>query len=134
MARCSRTKSRNSFAAGPNSFAWLSRFYFYAFPEGDVVLDFGGGGFRLRVIPRGVFVFHALDFESVIMRRALPGAFAGVLAGLKKFLLHGARRKILISFHYDAAIAVRDNFSRPCCFCHFDSPLSVLLAQIFSSD
>src|ERR1700722_10658514 len=122
MAPCSKTKSRNSFGAGQHSFAWLSCLYFDAFPEGYVVLDFGCGGFGVRVIPGGVFVFHSVDFQIVIVCGAFPGAFAGVGAGLEKFLLHRAGGKILVSFHYDATIAIRDDFSTPSCFWHFVPP------------
>ena len=77
-----------------------SCFYLDAFPESDVVLDFGGSGFGVRIIPGGVFVFHAVDFQMVVVRGALPGAYAGVLAGLEEFPLHSVTRKILVSFHY----------------------------------
>src|SRR5882672_3124735 len=97
----------------------MSCFYLDAFPEGYVVFDLGGGWFGLRVIPGGVFVFQAVDFERVVVRGAFPGAFAGVLAGLEKFLFHRVGREILIPFHYDAAITVRDDFSSPGCFWHF---------------
>ena len=76
----------------------------------------------MRVIPGGVFVFHAVDFERVVVRGAFPGAFAGVLAWLEKFLFHRVGREILIPFHYDAAIAVCDDFSGPRCFWHFNFP------------
>src|ERR1700720_2687831 len=46
-----------------------------AFPKGNAVLDFGGRGLWLRIVPRGVFFFHAIDFGMVVGRGALPGTF-----------------------------------------------------------
>src|SRR5690348_11396367 len=94
----------------------------HTFPESNAILDFGGCGFGLRVIPGGVFVFHAVDFEMIVMRGALPGAFAGVRARLEKFFLDGVGRKILVPFDYDTAVAVRDDSSRPGCFRHWRLP------------
>src|SRR6266852_9138365 len=95
-----------------------SSFYFDALPEGDAVPDFGRGGFGVRIIPGGVFVLHAVDFQMVVMRGALPGAHAGVLARLQELALHGLGGKILIPFHYDAVIALSYDFSCPSCFWH----------------
>jgi len=87
-----------------------------------VVFDLGRGWFGLRIVPGGVFVFHAIDFKRVVVRGAFPGALAGVLAGLEKFLFHCVRREILIPFHYDAEITFCDDFSGPRCFWHFNFP------------
>src|SRR4029077_14727589 len=90
----------------------------HSLPEGDAILDFGGGGFGVRIIPGGVFVFHAIDFEMVVVRGALPGAFASVRARPEEFLLHRFGGEILVPFDDDGAIAVRDDFSCPGCFRH----------------
>src|SRR6266852_926673 len=99
----------------------------HSLPEGDAILDFGGGGFGVRIIPGGVFVFHAIDFEMIVVRGALPGAFASVRARFEEFLFHGVGWKILVPFDDATACTVRDDF--PCygCFRHLGSPVSILL-------
>src|ERR1700693_3105879 len=89
-----------------------------AFPKGNTVLDFGGRGLWLRIVPRGVFVFHAIDFEMVVVRGTLPRTFAGVRARLEEFLFHGVSREILVPFDDDAAVAVRNHSSPPRSFRH----------------
>src|SRR4029077_1479819 len=89
-----------------------------AFPKGPTVLDFGVRGLWLLIVPRGVFVFHAIDFDMVIMRGALPRAFGGVRARLEEVLFHGVSWEILVSFDDDGAVAVRNHFSCPRCFRH----------------
>src|SRR6202035_1361257 len=79
-------------------------------------------GLRLRVVPRRVIVPHSAHFHAVIMRGALPRTLGRVRAWLQKFLLDRVGREILVPFHNDARIALRDYFSPPGCLSHFVSP------------
>src|ERR1700730_9207763 len=108
-----------------------SCFDFDAFPEGDAVFDFGGSGFGLRIIPCGVLVFHAVDFEMVIVRGTLPGAFAGVTAGFQEFFFYIVDWKILVPFDDDRMLAVSDYFSCPGCTRHFGLPLLFFFLTTF---
>src|SRR5208282_727910 len=63
-------------------------FHPHTFPESHVVLDFGGRFFGLRVIPGGVVVLHPADGKVVVVRGALPRAFAGMRAGFQEFLVY----------------------------------------------
>jgi len=55
--------------------------------------DFGGGWFRVRVIPGGVSFSMPSTSRFVVMRRSLPGHSLGVLAGPEEFFFHRVRRK-----------------------------------------
>src|SRR5450432_1869637 len=67
-------------------------------PESNAVLDLGSGGLWFRVEPGGVVVLHSAHLNVIVVRGALPRAFAGVRAGFEKFLLYRFEREILIAF------------------------------------
>jgi hypothetical protein len=90
-----------------------------AFPKRYPVLDFGGGGLRLRIKPGGVVVLHTVDRDVIVVRGSLPRTDRGVTAGLQDFFFYGFRREILVTFNHDRGVALRDHFSAPRCFGHF---------------
>src|ERR1700687_2446945 len=94
----------------------------HALPKSDPIFDLLGACFGLRVIPRGVVIPHAVHFDVVIMRGALPRALRRVAARLQKLFSHGIRREILVPFHNDGRAALRDYFPAPACLGHFHSP------------
>ena len=104
---------------GPLSTA--SRLDPHALPKRYAILNLRGCRFRLRVIPRGVVVLHAIDFHVVIVRDALPRTLRSMVARLQKFLFHGLCGKVLVPFHNHARLAFRDNFATPACLGHLDS-------------
>ena len=100
-----------------------SSFDSHAFPERNAVLDFRGRGFWVGVIPGGVLIPHAVHFDMVIARRALPRTNGSVVARPEKFFFHRFQRKVLIPFHDHAGIAFGNHFSSPRRFRHFVPPL-----------
>src|SRR5665213_1008284 len=84
-----------------------------ALPERDAVLDLRGGGHRLGVIPGGVLVLLAADFEAVIARGALPVALAGGLARLQQIGAHRGGGEIMVALDDDRVGRFRDRLAVP---------------------
>src|SRR5579872_2001355 len=80
-----------------------------ATPEGDAVLDLGRRRLRLGIIPGGVLVLGAVDDDAVIMRRALPWAFAGRGARPQHRRIDRACREVVIAFDDHRVVARRDH-------------------------
>jgi hypothetical protein len=72
-----------------NSFAWsqsmseaeifVSASNFYAFPEGNVVLDLRGCLLRVRIIPRGLLIHLAVNQQIVVTSFLTKPTFRVVL-------------------------------------------------------
>jgi len=95
-----------------------------AFPEGDAALDFGSGRTGFGVVPRSVFVFHAIDFHVIVVGRAFPRADGCVRAGFQDIFGDGVCREILIPFDDDRVVTFGDDFATPDGFCHELAPLA----------
>src|SRR5260370_38627786 len=78
----------------------------YTFPKRNSASDFFRRGLGLGVIPGGIVVAHSIHFDMVIISGSLPGANGSVVARLEKFFLHRPGRKILMSLHDGASIAL----------------------------
>src|ERR1700732_2530226 len=94
----------------------------HTLPKRDVVLDLRRSGLRLRVVPRRIVVPHSAHFHTVVVRRPLPRTLRRMRTRLQKLFLDRIQREILVPFHHDACIALRDDFSTPSRLSHFFSP------------
>src|SRR5271154_4873569 len=107
-------------------------FHAHALPESYMILDLRRGRIRLRIIPGGVFIGHAVHFQVVILGLALPRALARMRARLQILFFDRLQRKILIAFHHLRVLALCHYFSAPHCFCHLD-PASPRLPPAYFS-
>jgi hypothetical protein len=89
-----------------------------ALPERHSIPNLTGRRLRFRVIPRRIFVPLAIDHHVVIAGRPLPRTYRLRRTRLKKFLANRVPRKILVPFHLDALIALRQHDVFPSCFSH----------------
>ena len=96
-------------------------FDFHALPKRDVIFDVIRGLFRVRVIPRRVFVHFSVDDDVVITRRALPAADSVSVARLKVFFVDRVRRKIVVAFDDDGLVTFGDYGAVPNSFHNFFS-------------
>src|SRR5580693_4661255 len=98
----------------------LAAFDANTFPERDSALDFRGSRLGFRVIPGGVFVFHSIDFDMVVVGCAFPWANGCVHARLQDIFGDGVGRKILISLDDHGVAALGNDLANPNGFCHVD--------------
>src|SRR5262252_8655472 len=96
-------------------------FDLHALPKREVIFDVLRGVFRVRVIPRRVFVNFSVDDDVVITRRALPAADRVGVARLKIFLADRVRREIMIAFDDDGLVTFGDYCAVPNSFHNFFS-------------
>src|SRR5437660_10816408 len=82
-----------------------------ALPERDTVLDLGGCGLRIGVIPGGIVIANAVHFDAVVVGCALPRANRTVVARIQGFFFDGFGRTIWVAFQNDGGVAFRDEFS-----------------------
>src|SRR6185369_11237822 len=86
---------------------------FHSVPEGDVVLDLVGSGFRFGIIPGSVLICFAIDHHVVIARSAFPGTDGMRTALLKKLSVDSFGRKIMIPLNDNGFVALSENGAVP---------------------
>src|SRR5215468_3836403 len=90
----------------------------HALPEGDVVFDRLGGGFRFRVVPGRIGIALAVYLNVVVAGQAFPRAGGVLVARAEEFRPDGVGREVLVSLDFDGAVALCQNCVFPDCFCH----------------
>src|SRR5262245_8121069 len=103
------------------AFALRSFLYNHAFPKRHIIFDVLRGVFRVRIIPRRVFVHFPVDDDVVITRRALPTADSMRVAWLKALLVDRVRREIVIAFDDDCFVTFGEYGAVPNSFHNFFS-------------
>ncbi len=77
-------------------------------PEGNAILDLGSGRFWIGIVPGGVAVYLAVNYDIVVTRLALPGTDRMAGARLQIFVVDRIAREIVIAFNDNRVVAFRD--------------------------
>lgn len=90
---------RKVFEARHSLFDAALLLHFNTAPEPDVSFDVGGLRLGVLIDPGGVGVLLSIDRNGEVVGCALPGADAGVRAGLQEGVLDRLWRKVSVSVH-----------------------------------
>src|SRR5918999_773745 len=75
-------------------------------PEGNVIGNIPGCLLWLRIVPGGILVDLPVYLNVIIAANALPGTSSMGFTLLEIFAVNGVRRKIMVTLHKLAAIAL----------------------------